>query len=98
MTLAQENSILSLIGTDPDGLLPIEIQKLMFIFSQEECQTPLYDFIPYQQGCYSPTLAAEREPKEYDGCIDLVVCGHEVMLKGVRGIVKIRNCREVGKR
>ena len=59
MTLAQENSILSLIGTDPDGLLPIEIQKLMFIFSQEECQTPLYDFIPYQQGCYSPTLAAD---------------------------------------
>ncbi|MBQ6010760.1 MAG: hypothetical protein IJL17_19685 [Kiritimatiellae bacterium] len=40
MTLAQENSILSRIGTDPDGLLPIEIQKLMFIFSQEECQTP----------------------------------------------------------
>jgi hypothetical protein len=25
MTLAQENSILSLIGTDPDGLLPQEI-------------------------------------------------------------------------
>ncbi len=31
MTLAQENSILSLIGTDPDGLLPIEIQKLKFV-------------------------------------------------------------------
>lgn len=59
MTLVQENSILSLVGTDPDGLMPIEIQKLMFVFSQEECETPLYDFIPYQRGCYSPTLAAD---------------------------------------
>lgn len=59
MTLAQENSILSLVGTNPDGLLAIEIQKLMFVFSQEECQTPLYDFIPYQRGCYSPTLASD---------------------------------------
>lgn len=59
MTLLQENSILSLIGTDSDGMMPIEIQKLMFVFSQEECQTPLYDFIPYQKGCYSPTLAAD---------------------------------------
>ena len=33
MTLAQENSILSLIGTEPDGLMPIEVQKLMFVFS-----------------------------------------------------------------
>ena len=57
MTFAQENSILSLVGTNPEGLLAIEIQKLMFVFSQEECQTPLYDFIPYQRGCYSPTLA-----------------------------------------
>ena len=59
MTLVQENSILSLVGTDPDVLMPIEIQKLMFVFSQEECETPLYDFIPYQRGCYSPTLAAD---------------------------------------
>ncbi len=59
MTLVQENSILSLIGTEPDGLLPVEIQKLMFVFSKEECQVPLYDFIPYQRGCYSPTLAAD---------------------------------------
>ena len=28
MTLAQENSILALIGTEPDGLKPIEIRKL----------------------------------------------------------------------
>ena len=59
MTLAQENSILSPVGTDPDGLLAIEIQKLMFAFSQEECRVPIYDFIPYQKGCYSPALAAD---------------------------------------
>lgn len=59
MTLAQENSILSLIGTEPDGLMPIEIQKLMFVFSREEGGAPLYEFIPYEKGCYSPTLAQD---------------------------------------
>ena len=59
MTLAQENSILSLIGTEPDGLMPIEVQKLMFVFSREEGGKPLYEFIPYEKGCYSPTLAQD---------------------------------------
>ena len=58
MTLAQENVVLSLFGTAPDGLTPIEMQKLMFLISQEYI-TPLYDFIPYEQGCYSPTLASD---------------------------------------
>lgn len=59
MTLAQENSILALIGTEPDGLKPIEIQKLMFVYSRQEEAVPSYDFIPYQQGCYSPTLSQD---------------------------------------
>ena len=36
-------------------------------------------------------MTAERELKEYDGFIDHVVRGHEEMLKGIHGIVKIRN-------
>ena len=59
MTLAQENSVLSLIGTDPDGLKPIEIQKLMFMYTKLEETVPSYDFIPYEQGCYSPTLSQD---------------------------------------
>ena len=59
MTLAQENSILSLIGTEPEGLMPIEIQKLMFVYSKEVGGKPLYEFIPYEKGCYSPTLAQD---------------------------------------
>lgn len=59
MTLAQENAILALIGTDPDGLRPIEIQKLMFVFTRTEEDIPSYDFIPYKQGCYSPTLSQD---------------------------------------
>ena len=59
MTLAQENSVLSLIGTEPDGLKPIEIQKLMFMYTKLEETVPLYDFIPYEKGCYSSTLAQD---------------------------------------
>ena len=59
MTLAQETSVLSLIGTDPDGLKPIEIQKLMFMYTKLEETVPSYDFIPYEQGCYSPTLSQD---------------------------------------
>ena len=59
MTLAQENSVLALIGTDPDGLKPIEIQKLMFMYTKLEETVPSYDFIPYEQGCYSSTLAQD---------------------------------------
>lgn len=55
MTQAQENAILALIGTEPDGLLPIEVQKLMFIISHES-GTGFYDFIPFSKGCYSPSL------------------------------------------
>lgn len=59
MTLAQENSILALIGTEPDGLKPIEIQKLMFMYGKIEETIPSYDFIPYKKGCYSPTLSRD---------------------------------------
>ena len=42
-------------------------------------------------------LTAERELREYDGFIDLVVRGNEEMLKGIHGITKIRNRKEDGK-
>lgn len=32
MTLVQENWILSIIGIEPDGLKPIEVQKLVHVF------------------------------------------------------------------
>ena len=59
MTLAQENLILSLIGTEPDGLKPIEVQKLMFVYSRLEETVPSYEFIPFKQGCYSTTIAQD---------------------------------------
>lgn len=45
MTLAQENLILSLIGTEPDGLKPIEVQKLMFMYSRLEESVPSYELM-----------------------------------------------------
>ena len=59
MTLAQENLILALIGSEPDGLKPIEIQKIMFMYTRVEEAVPSYDFIPYMKGCYSSTLAQD---------------------------------------
>lgn len=59
MTLSQENSILALIGTEPNGLRPIEIQKIMFMYTRLEESIPSYDFIPYEQGCYSSTLSQD---------------------------------------
>ncbi|MGN0855308.1 MAG: DUF488 family protein [Kiritimatiellia bacterium] len=59
MTAAQESHILALIGTESDGLRPIEIQKLMFMYTRLEEDVPSYDFIPYRQGCYSPTLSQD---------------------------------------
>ena len=40
--------------------------------------------------------AAEQKLEKYDGYLDLVVHGHEEMLKGIQGIVKIRNRKEDG--
>lgn len=59
MTLAQENLILSLIGTEPDGLKPIEVQKLMFMYSRLEESVPSYEFLPFKQGSYSSMLAQD---------------------------------------
>ena len=57
MTCQQEGNILSLLGTDPDGLEAIELQKLMFVYSKTEEHVPSYEFIPFLKGCFSPTLA-----------------------------------------
>lgn len=42
-------------------------------------------------------LAAERKLEKYDGYLDLVVHGHEEMLKGIQGIASMRKengCRK----
>lgn len=35
-------------------------------------------------------MAAEQRLRQYDGYLDLVVHGHEEMLKGIQGIAKMR--------
>lgn len=42
-------------------------------------------------------LAAERKLEKYDGYLDLVVHGHEEMLKGIQGIAKMRKEKDVAK-
>ena len=39
-------------------------------------------------------MAAERKLEQYDGYLDLVVHGHEQMLKGIQGIAKMRKHEE----
>lgn len=57
MTLNQRDAILSLLATDSDGFKPIEVQKLMFVYSREDAAVPLYDFVPFKKGGYSFSLA-----------------------------------------
>ena len=59
MTTAQESTILALLGTDPNGFKPIEIQKLMFVFSMEEEPSPSYSFMPFIFGGYSFNLSRD---------------------------------------
>ena len=59
MTSLQESNILALLGTDPDGFKPIEIQKLMFVFSMEVESTPSYVFMPFTFGGYSFNLSRD---------------------------------------
>lgn len=61
MTRKQESLILSLLSMDPDGYEPVEIQKLMFIFTRVEEAVPSYEFFPYLRGGYSSTLRKDME-------------------------------------
>ena len=61
MTRKQESLILSLLSMDPNGYEPVEIQKLMFLFSRVEEDIPSYEFFPYLRGGYSSTLRKDME-------------------------------------
>lgn len=59
MTDSQEGEILALIGSEPDGLTSIEVQKLMFAYGMDSDGRKSYDFMPFEQGCYSFNLARD---------------------------------------
>lgn len=61
MTRKQESLILSLLSMDPNGYEPVEIQKLMFLFTRAEEDVPSYEFFPYLRGGYSSTLRKDME-------------------------------------
>lgn len=61
MTQKQESLILSLLSMDPNGYEPVEIQKLMFLFTRAEEDVPSYEFFPYLRGGYSSTLRKDME-------------------------------------
>lgn len=61
MTKKQEGMILSLLSTDPDGYEPVEVQKLMFLYTQVMEDCPSYEFFPYMRGGYSSTLRKDMD-------------------------------------
>ena len=68
MTLSQTNVLLSFLNTEADGLSSVELQKLVFLYSKIIEKKPSYEFVPFQKGCYSFTLAHDMESlvsKEY---------------------------------
>lgn len=77
MTLKQENLILSLIGSDPNGFKPIEIHKILFMLGKFDSSANIYEFVPYRKGAYSPTLAHDLLKLEYKGYIKQIVESNE---------------------
>lgn len=61
MTRGQEGLILSLLSMDSNGYEPVEIQKLMFLFTRTEEKVPSYEFFPYLRGGYSATLRKDMD-------------------------------------
>ena len=69
MTQAQENLILALIGSEAEGLMPIEVHKMLFMLGKMEPTAAVYEFIPYKMGCYSQTLAHDLRGLESKGYV-----------------------------
>ena len=67
MTAKQENLILALIGSEPEGLKPIEVHKILFMLGNADPSAAGYEYIPYKMGCYSPTLSRDLRKLESDG-------------------------------
>lgn len=100
MTLKQENLILSLIGTESDGLKPIEIHKLLFMLEKLDSSMNVYEFIPYKKGCYSPTLSHDLRKLESEGYIETVAVGEgdSVWRLTEKGRIKSYSARNTGRR
>ena len=69
MTDSQEGEILALIGSEPDGLTSIEVQKLMFAYEMDADGRKSYDFMPFEQGGYSFNLARDVHALASNGLV-----------------------------
>ena len=76
MTTKQENLVLALIGSEPDGLKSIEIHKLLFMLEKFDSSAHIYDYMPFKMGCYSPTLAHDLHKLTAKGYIKRCVDTH----------------------
>ena len=72
MTAKQENLILALIGSEPGGLKPIEVHKILFMLGNADPSAAVYEYIPYKMGCYSPTLSRDLRKLEAMGYLKTV--------------------------
>lgn len=69
MSPKQEKLILALIGSEPDGLKPIEVHKLLFMLGKLAPSEDVYEYIPYKMGCYSATLSRDLRKLESQGLL-----------------------------
>ncbi len=73
MSPKQEKLILALIGSEPDGLKPIEVHKLLFMLGKLVPSEEVYEYMPYKMGCYSATLSWDLRKLESKGLLRNVV-------------------------
>lgn len=52
---------MALLSANGGELHRVDFQKLLFLFTRQCEQTPSYEFIPFQKGCYSFTAKADKK-------------------------------------
>lgn len=91
MTTKQENLILALIGSEIDGLKPIEVHKLLFMLEKFDPAAHIYDYMPFKMGCYSPTLAHDLRKLEAKGYLKSAMDSHGKPLWRLTAEGEVRN-------
>lgn len=66
---SRQKLLLSILDAAGGILSATDMQKLLFLYSQQREAEPSYKFIPHRFGCYSFQAAADREALLFKGCL-----------------------------
>jgi uncharacterized protein YwgA len=68
----RQKIVINILDMLQDGVSSLKLQKLLYLYSEENCSKKrLYDFVPYNYGCYSFTLHKDQIKLEKEKFIDI---------------------------